>query len=516
MHNLKVIDFLRGKTYICGTKLYRFYMEKKIRWIFTLTVIATCSVILMQAFWLRSQYIYGMEQLLKDHADRVFLKAESFWEYKGKTINQNVGFMVSVRGKGSAWMTTVSAPEAVDINPRTAIATLKPHTQIKADSFDLHVPLPGQGLSSAVSKQLYLMKYSCSPYVLERFLRTSLRDSSLTVADAVDSLRVWQYKIWDKHFFFHPRFTLLYGFSPLVSRNVLISCDLDPKPVFGQLAWSFGGACLWAILMIFCLVYQARVLFDQYKIDSLRKDFSHTMIHELRRPVQTLKMLMAFLEDKRMRKDEQLYNATLANAREELDNLSAYFAKLRDMTYGDEKSIPLNKVSFDAGFLAGNAIRSLNVPVEKTLKAVLCINGKEVLQRTGTSILVSEEVLKTPAKPWLMMTADRIHMSNIFNNLLENAVKYSKPDAVDICVGLMSSSGEIIINVKDCGLGISAEDCRHVFDKFYRSHSHAKSGIPGIGLGLSYVKLLVEAHGGTVAVASHPGEWTEFTIHMPA
>lgn len=224
---------------------------------------------------------------------------------------------------------------------------------------------------------------------------------------------------------------------------------------------------------------------------------------------------MAFLQDKRMQKDEQLYNSTLTNAREELDNLSAYFVKLRDMTYGDEKTIPLNKVSFDVGRLAEQAIRSINVPAEKIVKATLNINGKDVLHRTNGSVLISEEVSKASDRPWLEMRADQIHVSNILNNLLENAVKYSKPDTINICVSLDTFPEGIIIKVRDYGLGISPEDCSHIFEKFYRSHSVTNTNIPGIGLGLSYVKLLVEAHGGTVVVASRPGEWTEFIIHIP-
>lgn len=110
-------------------------MDKKIKWIFVLTVIATCSVILMQVFWLRSQYIFGMEQQLKLHADKVFLTAERFWDnYKGKPVDQRKGFMVAVRGKGSNWMTTISSPD-LNINPKTAVATLWPRTLVMADSF---------------------------------------------------------------------------------------------------------------------------------------------------------------------------------------------------------------------------------------------------------------------------------------------------------------------------------------------------------------------------------------------
>lgn len=491
-------------------------MKKKIKWIFALTVIATCSVILMQAFWLRSQYVLGMNQELKAHADSVFLKAESYWEnYYGGRGNPRVGYMLSVRGKGSGWYTTLSSPDLGKIDRKSAAVDIDAKVKIIADSFDLSEPLPGQGLGSAITKQFSLIKWQNSPAKLERFLQKSFKDSSLKVTATDDSSRIWQYKIIEKRFFFSPRFTMIYGYSPLVRHNVLISGDLSVRSVLGQLGGLFIGAGVWTVLMILCLVYQARVLFDQYRIDTLRKNFSHTMIHELKRPVQSLKMLIAFLQDKDMQKDGQLYDKTLTDARLELDNLSAYFAKLRDVTYGDEKTIPLNKTVFDVGRLAEHSLRTLECPDGKYLKAVLRINGTDLLQRTNNAILVSEGSAISPGTVLLEMVADRIHIGNIINNLLENAVKYSQPSFVDILLSLTSSQEGLIIKIRDCGKGISNDECQHIFEKFYRSRSVTGTDIPGIGLGLSYVKLLVEAHGGTVSVKSELGRYTEFTIRIP-
>ena len=115
----------------------------------------------------------------------------------------------------------------------------------------------------------------------------------------------------------------------------------------------------------------------------------------------------------------------------------------------------------------------------------------------------------------LEIRADRMHLANIICNLLENAIKYSR-EAVTIRIDYrMREDGMVQISVTDNGIGIAKADQRYVFDKFYRSESAKDKAIPGIGLGLSYVKLLVEAHGGRISLDSTEGEGTTFTIVIP-
>lgn len=119
------------------------------------------------------------------------------------------------------------------------------------------------------------------------------------------------------------------------------------------------------------------------------------------------------------------------------------------------------------------------------------------------------------AKDDLEILADRMHLANIVCNLLENAIKYSR-EAVTIRMDYwMREDGMVQICVADNGIGIAKADQRYVFDKFYRSESAKDKAIPGIGLGLSYVKLLVEAHGGSISLDSTEGEGTTFTILIP-
>ena len=111
--------------------------------------------------------------------------------------------------------------------------------------------------------------------------------------------------------------------------------------------------------------------------------------------------------------------------------------------------------------------------------------------------------------------ADRMHIGNIICNLLENAIKYSV-ESVTIRIDFrLREDGMLQIAVADNGIGIAKADQRYVFDKFYRSETAKDKAILGIGLGLSYVKLLVEAHGGTITFESTEGEGKTFFILIP-
>ena len=174
-----------------------------------------------------------------------------------------------------------------------------------------------------------------------------------------------------------------------------------------------------------------------------------------------------------------------------MDNLTSYFSKLRDITLSDAIEIPLVKSNFSLHELIEECIGKQNIP-----------SGKDVKM---------EIVAANDVEAW----ADRMHLANIICNLLENAAKYSR-EAVTIRIDYQQRmDGLLQITVVDNGIGIAKADQRYVFDKFYRSETVKDKSIPGIGLGLSYVKLLVEAHGGTITFESTEGLGTTFTILIP-
>lgn len=109
------------------------------------------------------------------------------------------------------------------------------------------------------------------------------------------------------------------------------------------------------------------------------------------------------------------------------------------------------------------------------------------------------------------MVADRTHFSNIISNLIDNAVKYSKEQA-ELAISCRQTGQKIVINVTDRGIGIPYDKQKHIFDKFYRVPTGNLHNVKGYGLGLFYVRSMVEKHGGTITVKSEPGKGSTFTI----
>ncbi|MDE6342662.1 MAG: HAMP domain-containing histidine kinase, partial [Muribaculaceae bacterium] len=225
------------------------------------------------------------------------------------------------------------------------------------------------------------------------------------------------------------------------------------------------------------------------RLDRMRNSFVTTMIHELKRPISTLKMCVSGIENEEMMADMATKRELMAETRNALDNLSAYFSKLRDITFNNVEQIPLNLKPVNLHDVFEDVKAALVYPADK---------GVEIVNDIDPSLEVS---------------GDLTHIVNILNNLVENAVKYSG-SYVTVRADAGIINGIVELRVSDTGNGIPSGDLRHIFKRFYRGKA-GRGEQPGMGLGLAYVKLLVEAHGGEIAVESEEGKGTCFIIRLP-
>ena len=288
-----------------------------------------------------------------------------------------------------------------------------------------------------------------------------------------------------------PSVKVNYMYSPFENKGIEINMPIPSQPMFGRMAVQLLLSLSLILLLIGCLILQIRTILKQRKINDMREGFVNTMIHELKRPVQTLKTFISFLGNKEMRSDETITEQVIQDSMFELDNLSAYLKKLKDMIRADNDVTSLQISRFN--------IREL---IEKIIRLAKSSTTKDI----NISILYESGLL------WV--EADAVHVANVLNNLIENAIKYSG-EHVDIEIKAALKGKELWLTVSDNGIGIPYSEKDKVFAKFYRGSNIPDKNIPGIGLGLSYVKLIIEAHKGKVSLMSDVGKGTSVMLLIP-
>ena len=448
-------------------------MEKQIKTVWILTIITALLIIGGQAYWLYNQYGYSADEHMRNlHAEILKLEnAEFEARYKQRTVNTPMTLSYSIE------MPDLTNSKG---NSRCVITLYEKFTQSQGDS------LAAGAVDAFKEKEMRRDTFSVPTYnipselIFEATSRFSTELSFPLTVTRLDSLfeanhitatdirqvnidsTLWRGTYHSLENLFPPRMLVTYPYNPLVKQAMTAIVTVPVNPLLKQMMWQLTGSILLVLVLVCCLVYQIKTILKQRKIDEMRKSFVNTMIHELKRPVQTLKMCVAFLNNKSMRTDEAAMDEVLKDSMFEIDNLSAYLAKVRDMTRADYEHTPLNIRTFD----------------------------------------VCETIQKL------------IHMMNAVCNLIDNAIKYSGSE-VAISISCTLQAHTLTLAISDNGIGIPASEQSKIFDKFYRGNNIPDRNIPGIGLGLSYVRLLTEAHHGTITLTSQPGKGTTFVLCFP-
>lgn len=476
-------------------------MGTRIKIVWTLTIITAILVIGGQSYWLYNQYCYSAEEYMQRLHEQIrqLEKEEMNARYSKRNGGRqySLSYKMEIPDSASQNVKTICTLRFYERKDKTPSldSLIMPHTISERDSLALCDSFRIENVSNEILFEA-ATRYGIErthPFKMETFdsllhaHHIELTGQSLIQTDSIQ----WNGSYSSSIHLWGPNMHIVYPYNPLLRKAFTASIQVPLPPLIRQMAWQLLGSLVLVLLLIFCLIYQIKTILKQRKIDEMRKSFVNTMIHELKRPVQTLKMCVAFLNNKSMRTDEKAMDEVLKDSMFELDNLSAYLAKVRDMTRADYEHTPLHIRTFDLRETIDKLIRLTNAPAHKQV----IIHPHYEME----SILV---------------TADPVHLANMISNLIENAIKYSgKEVRIDITCTLQKQV--LTIRISDNGIGIPLSEQGKVFDKFYRGNHLPDRNIPGIGLGLSYVKLLTEAHHGNISLKSLPGQGTTFSIILP-
>jgi len=489
-------------------------MEKRIKTLYLLTIVAILAFLGMQVYWLYLRYEFSLRQyedyveaavqdVLADYKDIRSHYNDSVYKSITARSSYNLDLNYDSSGKVKRQATVItqkySAHKLLGINEnrlltkeeqeRAAKLVIDSIAMIESirKSYDASNAPSDAAVWGAMKNLDFEMMSPFTVCGIDSLLCKS--DIEADVSIVVTDSMIWTPTVVKHTSLVSPRVRMSIPYSELERKSVIIDCKIPLANVMEDMGRTLIMAVALSLLLIMCLVWQFSTILKLSRLDRMRNMFVTTMIHELKRPISTLKMCVSGMENEKMIADRDVKAELMAETRTALDNLSAYFSKLRDITFNNVEQIPLNITRFNLSELVGDVMSSIVVPVSKKVKFENSVDGD------------------------LEVSADRSHIFNIINNLVENAVKYSG-DSVDIKVESTIDDSVLSIVVSDTGSGITESDLKHIFTRFYRGRATA-TDIPGMGLGLAYVKLLTEAHGGNVTVDSKLGEGTSFTINLP-
>jgi two-component system phosphate regulon sensor histidine kinase PhoR len=256
--------------------------------------------------------------------------------------------------------------------------------------------------------------------------------------------------------------------------------------------WIILSISLLLILaVIYAFYYTVNTIQKQKKVSEIKNDFINNMTHELKTPISTIQLACEALMDSDMQQPESK-EAFVNIINQENKRLGSLVETVLKTAILDQGKLHLNYEKFDLLEQINKVVNNFALKIKQE-KGVISVNT-QLIQ--------------------MLIEGDSQHLTNVFQNLIDNAIKYAK-EAPIIEITAIKTNESFIVKVKDNGIGINKENQAKIFDKLYRVPTGDVHNVKGFGLGLNYVKSIVEKHGGNVSVKSALGKGSTFKIILP-
>ena len=285
----------------------------------------------------------------------------------------------------------------------------------------------------------------------------------------------------------------LFSGSTIATRDFLLLYFPQQSKYNLQSLWVMMMVSLVLVLVIIAAFsYSVFTIIRQRKLSELKNDFINNMTHEFKTPISTISLACQALSDKDIPRSNEMYTDYIQIIGDENHRLGEMAEKILQTAILEKGSLHLRPETIDIHMLIADAIHKIAIQIE--------IRDGVISQ----SLKAQHPLIK----------ADKVHLSNVIFNLLDNANKYS-PRKPQIMVSTADADNGVYIRVHDKGMGISKANLKRIFEKLYRVPTGDVHNVKGFGLGLSYVKFIAEKHGGTISVESEPGKGSTFTLFLP-
>ena len=261
---------------------------------------------------------------------------------------------------------------------------------------------------------------------------------------------------------------------------------------FGKMGLLLISTTILLIFVVFCIIYQVRIISKMNTISQIREDFSYAMVHDMKTPLSTIMMIQDMLESGRLDNRPEIKNKYMSIAKSETDHLLTLTNKILTISKLENHKLEMNKTEVELTPIIEKLTEKFKAKAQKPVNFIISLQAKTAY-------------------------ADKDYLGEVLSNLIDNAIKYSK-ESVEIHITTEESERYTILKVRDNGLGISEADQKVIFQKYERAAAAKRSrrnGASGFGLGLNFVDQVIKAHEGRIFVNSTEGEFTEFTIYLP-
>ncbi|MEJ7735933.1 MAG: HAMP domain-containing sensor histidine kinase [Chitinophagaceae bacterium] len=282
-------------------------------------------------------------------------------------------------------------------------------------------------------------------------------------------------------------------FEGLIPQEILLVIVPNVKHIIlDQLQWIIAGAALFTLILIAAFYVTVSALLRQKKLSEIKNDFINNMTHEFKTPLATISLAVDALRNEKVLESREKLSYFSGIIKEENKRMNKQVETILQAALTDRQELQLSLKPIQVHQVIHKALENFNLQLQDK-------NGKADLQLDAKN-----DVIK----------ADELHFTNLISNLVDNAVKYSN-DNLLLKIQTSATNKMINIRIEDNGIGMSKETVKRIFEKFYRAHTGNLHNVKGFGLGLSYVKTVIDAHHGKIKVDSILGKGTTFTIEMP-
>lgn len=262
--------------------------------------------------------------------------------------------------------------------------------------------------------------------------------------------------------------------------------------LIGKIWVTLLSSLVFIVIILVCFSYAIHTIFRQKKLSEIKSDFINNMTHEFKTPISTVSLACEALRDEQLRNTVGLKERYLGIIHDENKRLGLQVEKVLQMAVIERHDFKLKLEEVNVHDIIEKALA--NIQIQVTNKGGNISKDLKAVNQT--------------------ITADQMHLTNIVYNLLDNANKYSE-DQPSIQIKTIDNAKGIVIKIIDKGIGMSRDVMNKIFEKFYRIPTGNLHDVKGFGLGLAYVKNMVEAHGGAISVQSELKKGSEFTVFLP-